>query len=315
MKSARASVKNSPSRNSKNMKSKFLFSAFLSLALCLTSFAGTDPLPNWSGGIVTTAGAPSNGTSGIQALTFGATITSGTFKLGYKGRTTSAITWSATNNTLVANIDAALEALPTLAGGTSVTTAAGTVSSGVNGTVIITFTGNYAKLLVPAITVEDNSLVGAAHTLTAGITTAGVTADGRGAPIGMICIDSTSGATYHNKGTSLNPAWTLLPSRALATISGDGAITIQNSIVTLTKGSAAAITLAAPSSQDGTRITVMSNSDFAHVITVPSAIILDGTTGANTTATFAAFKGASITLVASGVTWLVESSNLVTCAP
>lgn len=99
------------------------------------------------------------------------------------------------------------------------------------------------------------------------------------------------------------------------TISGDGAITVQSGNVVLTKGSAAAITLAAPSSQDDTEITVLSNSDFAHVITCPSAIILDGTTGANTTATFAAFKGASITLVATGVTWLVKSSNLVACAP
>jgi hypothetical protein len=102
---------------------------------------------------------------------------------------------------------------------------------------------------------------------------------------------------------------------ARQTITGDGAITIQSGTVVLTKGSAAAITLAAPSSQDDTEITVISNSDFAHVITFPSAILLDGTTGANTTATFAAFKGAAITLVASGVTWLVKSNNLVTCAP
>ncbi len=100
-----------------------------------------------------------------------------------------------------------------------------------------------------------------------------------------------------------------------ATITGDGAITIVSGTVVLTKGSAAAITLAAPSSQDDTEITVISNSDFAHVITFPSAILLDGTTGANPTATFAAFKGAAITFVASGVTWLTKSINAVTCAP
>lgn len=100
-----------------------------------------------------------------------------------------------------------------------------------------------------------------------------------------------------------------------ATITGDGAITIVSGTVVLTKGSAAAITLAAPSSQDDTEITVISNSDFAHVVTFPSAILLDGTTGANTTATFAAFKGAAITFVASGVTWLTKSINAVTCAP
>ena len=101
----------------------------------------------------------------------------------------------------------------------------------------------------------------------------------------------------------------------VTTISGDGAVTIASGIVQLTKGSAAAITVAAPSSQDGTRITIVSNSDFAHVVTFTGGTLLDGTTGANTTATFAAFKGASITVIASGATWLVESINAVTAAP
>lgn len=189
------------------MKSKLL--ALLAITVSLSvAIAGTDPLPQWGGGIKTTAGAPSDGTSAIQTLTFGATITGGTFKLAYNGKTTSAITWSSTNNTLVANIDAALEALPTLAGGSSVTTAAGTITSGANGTVTVTFTGNYAKLLVNAITVADNSMTGAAHTLTAAITTAGVTADGRGSPKGALCVDSTNGVLYQNQGTSgLAPSW------------------------------------------------------------------------------------------------------------
>lgn len=303
--------------DSRNFKSKTMKTKILSLALivavALPVFAGSEDLPTFNAA-VHSATAPSNGTNELQTLTFGATITGGTFKLKFDQKTTAAITWSSTNGTLVSNIDTAMEALATVGTG-GVTTTAGTISSGANGTVTITFTGNRAKQNVPAITVADNSMTGAAHTLTVGQTTAGVEADGRILAKGTLCVADDTGYIYQNTGTPPLPTWTLLPSRTLATITGDGAITIANGIVTLTKGSAAAITLAAPSSQDGTRITVQSNSDFAHVITCPSAIILDGTTGANTTATFAAFKGASITLVASGVTWLVESSNLVTCAP
>lgn len=176
------------------------------LALTLPAFAGTDPLQNWSGGILTTAGTPGNGTSCIQTITFGGTPTGGTFTLKYAGRPTSAIAWSATNSTLVANIDAALEALPTLSGGSSVTTAVGTMTAGI-GTITVTFTGNYAKLLVPVMTVTS-SLTGTAPTLACAITTAGVTADGRSSAKGMLCIDATNGILYQNQGTSgLAPTW------------------------------------------------------------------------------------------------------------
>jgi len=101
---------------------------------------------------------------------------------------------------------------------------------------------------------------------------------------------------------------------AVTVASGDGAIAIASGIVVITKGSAAALTLAAPSSQNGTRITVISTTDFAHVITVTGGL-WDGTATANTTATFAVVKGASITLVAYGTAWYVESLNAVTPAP
>lgn len=293
---------------------KTLFSFCFTFALACSAFAQSgENLPAFTQRTLMTATAPVNGTNEIQTLTFGATITGGTFKLKFEGKTTAAITWSSTNATLVANIDAALEALTNIGTG-GVTTTIGTITSGANGTVTVTFTGNRAKQDVPLMTVADNSMTGAAHTLAATTTTAGVEADGRITPKGTRCVALDTGIEYINTGSAPNPAWSNV-NRILQSITGDGAITIQNGIVTLSKGSAAAITLAAPSSQDGTRITIQSNSDFAHVVTAPSAIILDGTTGANTTATFAAFKGASITLIANGVTWLVESSNLVTCAP
>lgn len=189
------------------MKTKFLSLILVAaIALPLSVFAGSEDLPAFSGRMLTTATAPSNGTNEIQSLTFGATITSGTFKLKFDGKTTAAITWTATDATLVSRIDTALEALPTVGTG-GVTTAIGTISSGVNGTITVTFTGNRAKQDVPLMTVADNSLVGAAHTLTAATTTAGVSGDGRIVPKGTLCVAADTGFTYVNEGTPPNPTW------------------------------------------------------------------------------------------------------------
>ena len=98
-------------------------------------------------------------------------------------------------------------------------------------------------------------------------------------------------------------------------ITGDGAITIANSTVVLTKGSAAAITLAAPTAaQAGTTIQIIAGSAFAHVVTA-TGLIDDGVTGGGkNTATFAAFVGAAITLYAYNLHWVVLSKNVVTVA-
>lgn len=98
-------------------------------------------------------------------------------------------------------------------------------------------------------------------------------------------------------------------------ISGDGAIPVTEGKVVLTKGSAAAITLAAPTAmQQGTRITVVAGSAFAHVITA-TGLLDDGVTGGSkNTATFGAFIGSAITLIAYNLKWVVESKNVVTVA-
>lgn len=94
----------------------------------------------------------------------------------------------------------------------------------------------------------------------------------------------------------------------------DGAITIASGIATLTKGSAGAYTLAAPSSQNGTRITILSLTDFAHVVTVTGGC-WDGTATTNTTLTFSVVRGACCTLIANGTAWYTESLNAVVPAP
>lgn len=150
-------------------------------------------------------GAPVAGTDEVQTLTIGGTPTGGTFRLALGGTLiTGAIAWSATNATLLANIDAALEAI---LGTGSVTTAAGTLTAGI-GTITITFTGAYGKMAVPTLTVYDNSLTGTAPTLAVAETTPGVNATGRGAPKGAKLIDVTNGVDYVQTGTTTAPTWT-----------------------------------------------------------------------------------------------------------
>lgn len=115
-------------------------------------------------------------------------------------------------------------------------------------------------------------------------------------------IDATSTQTLTNK-TFVTP---------VVTQAVDGAIAIASSDVWLTKGSAAAMTLAAPiAAQVGTEITIVAGSAFAHVVTA-TGLINDGVTGgAKNTWTSAAFVGSSLTLIAMpDLKWSVLSKNL-----
>jgi hypothetical protein len=192
---------------------KFITSVFLSLALLVSvAFSQSgENLPAFRN-VYSTATAPSAGANCIQTLTFGATITGGTFKLAFDGKTTAAITWVGVNATLVSNIDTALEALATVGTG-GVTTTAGTIVNGAGGTVTVTHTGDRAKQVVPAMTVADNSMTGAAHTLTNSITTPGVSADGRILPKGSACVALDTGVWYANTGTPPNPTWVKISSQ------------------------------------------------------------------------------------------------------
>lgn len=152
------------------------------------------------------AGAPAAGSSEVQTLTIGGTPTGGTFKLTMDGFTTTAIPWNATNATLIASLDAALEALPTVGTG-NVVTAAGTLTAGI-GTITLTFGVGLANRLLATITVADNSLTGTSPTLAIAKTTPGVDVTGRGAPTGATLTDTTNGIAYINTSTNpLVPVW------------------------------------------------------------------------------------------------------------
>lgn len=139
-------------------------------------------------------------------------------------------------------------------------------------------------------------------------------------------LQRSNGAVYINTNTKASPTWTLsagvgaLAAAALAaliTYTGDGAISIASQVALLTKGSAAAMTVAAPGAAGiGTRITIVSGSNFAHVITFTGGTLGDGTTGLNTTVTMTAFIGSAITVIANTATqWVTESSiNLTSIA-
>lgn len=84
----------------------------------------------------------------------------------------------------------------------------------------------------------------------------------------------------------------------------------------LTKATAAAITLAPANTVPiGTQITLMAGTAAAHVVTAQSGGIFDGTTGAKTKWTSAAFIGSSITLVsAPNGGWATMAQQLGTVA-
>jgi hypothetical protein len=95
----------------------------------------------------------------------------------------------------------------------------------------------------------------------------------------------------------------------------DGAIAVKNGTAVLTKGSAGAYTLAAPTAeQAGTRLRITNQTAFAHVVT-STGNLFDGAeaTGDNT-ATFGAFPGSTIELEAVNERWNVVSVVAVTVA-
>lgn len=117
------------------------------------------------------AGAPGNGTSSVWTLTIDESPSSGTFKLRFDGYTTAPITWSATTNTLLANILAALVALPSIGAG-GVTVADVSLAAG-EGDLTITFAGDRAALAVPALSVAASTLVDVTNPISVAETTPG----------------------------------------------------------------------------------------------------------------------------------------------
>jgi hypothetical protein len=119
--------------------------------------------------------------------------------------------------------------------------------------------------------------------------------------------------------TPLRPRTVEYPQRAkfapveITEVSADQAIPVDTDAhYLITKGSAAALSLAAPGAKNiGRRIKFTGGSDFAHVVTATGATVHDGTTGGHATLTSPAFQGGTLTLLAvTAAKWNVEANNL-----
>lgn len=97
--------------------------------------------------------------------------------------------------------------------------------------------------------------------------------------------------------------------------SGDGAIQIRPGTVVVTKGSAAALTIANPTSgtHDGMEITILSTTAFAHTVT-RSTTGFNGAGASGDVATYGAAAGNAMTIVAYGGVWYTKNLQGVTLA-
>jgi hypothetical protein len=186
------------------------------------------------------AGVPADGTDEIQTITIGGTPeTASTFRLAYEGFTTAPIVWHATTGTLIAHVDAALEALPNI-GTAGVTTADVNLSSGV-GTFTVTFNGDNGKknvaLMVGSAFLQSTG-VASTGTVSVATTTPGVDATSRGTATGSEYTNATTGVRYVNTGTPQAPTWTtvsdtlgtsLLGSVTPGTVSANKALVVDGS--------------------------------------------------------------------------------------
>jgi hypothetical protein len=148
------------------------------------------------------AGAPSAGTNEVQTATFGGTGSGSTFRLILDGVKTGSIAWSATNATLLSNINTALDAA---FGASQIVATDSNLSSGL-GDLLLTFSGsNVSKSAQNTMTAE---ILAGSLTVSVAETTPGVDATARGALKGAKLIDSTNGLDYINTGTPNAPTWT-----------------------------------------------------------------------------------------------------------
>jgi hypothetical protein len=154
-------------------------------------------------------GVPVAGTDCVQTLTIGGAPTAGAtslFRVALNGIISGNVLWNATNVTLLAALQAALDAMPNV-GTNGIVATAGTLTAGV-GTILLTFSGvNLAKKVQPLMTVPLNAMTGAAPTAVITISTPGVDVSHRGAGTGALATRSDSGLVYANSSTTQIPNW------------------------------------------------------------------------------------------------------------
>lgn len=105
-------------------------------------------------------------------------------------------------------------------------------------------------------------------------------------------------------------------SEPFSVFSADGAIVQKSGLVVITKGSAAALTLADPTAgtDDGKRLTIISGTAFAHTVSNAAGSGFNAGGAGSDVGTFGAAIGNGLALRAYGGKWLVERNTGVTLA-
>jgi hypothetical protein len=99
-------------------------------------------------------------------------------------------------------------------------------------------------------------------------------------------------------------------------LSGDGAVTIKEGVVVITKGSAAAVTIADPTAtvDDFKELSVISATAFAHTLSNGAGSGFNAGGAASDLGTFGGAKGDGIRLIAYQGKWYVQTKTNVTLA-
>ena len=137
---------------------------------------------------------------------------------------------------------------------------------------------------------------------------------------GALLIDYTNKNLYINIGTLATPIWSAIAGGSagltlpLTPLTTNGAVNPNVSATyIITKGSALVDTIAAPTvggpgtGSDGVNITITSSTAFAHTFTATGLFQTGG--AAVNLATFNAFAGASLDIMAYNGKWIVIASN------
>jgi hypothetical protein len=96
-------------------------------------------------------------------------------------------------------------------------------------------------------------------------------------------------------------------------LTADGAVPIKSGVVEIAKTSAAALTIAAPTTaQNGTVITILNSTAYAHVVTFTGSTLNNGTSAAKTTITFPTYVGGSFRIISDGGKWYLNGLTAAT---
>ncbi len=157
-------------------------------------------------------------------------------------------------------------------------------------------TGAIQGALIPVQRGGKNGSVQSAHPILAGVT-AGLVTEFPSPQAGW----PTNPAIYKKQIVSYGVAGAIVPPTS-------------DTLVMLDKATAAAMTLVSPTgaTPDGVEVTIMSTTDAAHTVTYDAGFYGNGTT--SDVATFAATKGASMTLLSQRGLWGVKCLAAVTIA-